>query len=197
MGRNIKAEKAGIREKYKQLRSEIPPVKKEKDDRAILNRLIGLEQYRNCRLLLTYVSTQREVDTYGLIQHALEEGKVVAVPVCNTRDYTIDFYRLVSLDDLRPASYSLMEPDPDKSEKITDFQDAVCIVPGFVFDMDGYRLGYGKGYYDRFLGNFHGSVVGVCYSSFLHNLLPHGYYDRPVDLLVTDKFVKNFSNGKR
>lgn len=195
MGRNIKAEKAEIRNKYKQLRSEIPPEKKEHDDREILERLVRLKQYDRCRLLLTYVSTQQEVDTYGLIRYALEQGKQVAVPVCNTSDYTIDFYRILSLNDLRPASYSLMEPDPDKSEKISDFQDAVCIVPGFVFDMGGYRLGYGKGYYDRFLREFNGDVIGVCYSSFLHNLLPHGYYDRPVDLLVTDKFVKSY--GKR
>lgn len=193
MGRNIKAEKTEIRKKYKQLRSQIPSEKKSADDRAILNRLLSLEQYENCELLLTYVSTPQEVDTYSLIECALKQGKVVAVPVCDTSDYTIDFYQITSLKQLRPASYSLMEPDPKTSRKIVDFRNAVCVIPGFVFDMEGYRLGYGKGYYDRFLSGFKGSVVGVCYSSFLCNRLPHGYYDHPVDLLVTDKFIKKFA----
>jgi 5-formyltetrahydrofolate cyclo-ligase len=66
---------------------------------------------------------------------------------------------------------------------------SVCIVPAFMFDRRGYRLGYGKGYYDRYLSKYEGSTIGICYGENLQNELFHGKYDRCVDLIVTDKEI--------
>ncbi|MBO5852899.1 MAG: hypothetical protein J6Q74_03720 [Clostridia bacterium] len=64
------------------------------------------------------------------------------------------------------------------------------IVPGMHFDMKGYRIGYGKGYYDRYMVRFAGISAGICYSSELKPFLYHGKYDRHVDIVVTDKRIK-------
>ena len=69
-------------------------------------------------------------------------------------------------------------------------QNSLCVVPGMAFDCDGYRLGYGKGYYDRFLSGYHGVTAGICYSDCIRWKLPRGRFDRPVDILVTDKFFR-------
>ena len=82
------------------------------------------------------------------------------------------------------------EPDPEKQPVLREFSDSVCVLPGLGFDLEGYRLGYGKGYYDRFLSKYPGTNLGVCYNVCLKPLLPHGRYDRMVDVLVTEKFVK-------
>ncbi len=63
------------------------------------------------------------------------------------------------------------------------------MVPGLVYDRDGYRLGFGKGYYDRFLLNFEGVTVGVCYSRCVEHELPRGYYDRPINMVVTERYT--------
>ena len=68
---------------------------------------------------------------------------------------------------------------------------SACL-PGLGFDLDGYRLGYGKGYYDRFLSRYPGVTAGVCYTACLKTQLPHGRYDRRADILVTEKFIKRF-----
>jgi len=79
---------------------------------------------------------------------------------------------------------------PEKCRLLTQYNNSVCIVPGLSFDYDGFRLGYGKGYYDRFLSGFDGDSIGLCYGECVCKRLPHGRYDRAVDVLVTELFTK-------
>lgn len=189
---DIREHKDALRKKYKQIRREMPEsVKKSRDD-MILSRLLSLSAYRNCRTLLTYVSTGIEVDTLGFIKQALADGKTVAVPRCvkGTRDMV--FYIIKSLDDLEIGSFSVMEPIPKKCAKLKKFDGALCIIPALAYDRYGYRLGYGKGYYDRFLSAHKGLIrVGIEYCCCMETELMHGRYDVPADILVTEKYVKN------
>ncbi len=83
-----------------------------------------------------------------------------------------------------------MEPDIEICEKVSDFRNSVCLVPGYSFDMLGYRLGYGKGYYDRFLKKFTIISIGLCYNNFLSNELPADDYDAAVNFIATeDKLI--------
>ena len=70
-------------------------------------------------------------------------------------------------------------------------------MPGLAFDPQGFRLGYGKGYYDRFLSGFQGKTVGICYLGCVQWNLPHGYYDRPVDILITERYVRNIRREEK
>lgn len=189
---DIREQKNALREKYKQVRKEMPADMKKLRDGKILYKLTALPVYQNCETVLTYVSTPIEVDTRELIANALAEGKRVAVPKCvkGTRD--MEFYEIRSFDDLEEGSFSVLEPVPEKCVPLKKFSKAVCIVPALAYDRYGYRLGYGKGYYDRFL-SAHRDVfkIGLGYCCCMETKLNHGRYDIPVDFLITEKYVKN------
>lgn len=186
---DIRPIKIEMRQHSKMVRRNMTKETKRRKDSLIIQKLISLESYQRSNLVLTYVSTPIEVNTHELIRHSLALGKKVAVPRCKSKTREMDFCLIRSFDDLEPGTFNVLEPKKH-CRIVKNFGRAFCIIPGLVFDMQGYRLGYGKGYYDRFLSNFKGSRVGVCYACCLTTTLPHGKYDRPINLLVTDKFCK-------
>lgn len=188
--RNIKEIKNGLRQRYRVYREELDPVRKAEMDAAIRRRVLRLPVYRHNRVLLTYVSKSIEVDTIGLIEAALAGKKRVAVPRCIPGTREMQFYFIRSLEDLEPGMFGVLEPNPQKCQVLTDLRRGLCIVPGLAFDTQGYRLGYGKGYYDRFLSKFGGRTAGLCYRACVPWNLPHGYYDQPVDVLVTENYIR-------
>ena len=188
--RNIRELKKTLRAQYRQARERMSPEQKKQSDAAILSRLLSLREYGRAPAVFTYVSKPSEVDTKALIEAALAAHKKVAVPLCFPETFGMKFYEIGSVDELVKGLYGVLEPDPEKSRPAEAFENSICIVPGLSFDSQGYRLGYGKGYYDRFLSGFPGITVGLCYSGCVKWDLPHGYYDRPVDLLITEKYLR-------
>lgn len=191
--KNIKEIKTGLRLKYRGLRENLTEGEKLRLDSEIQSRLLSLREYSQANTIFTYISKELEVDTQAIIQAAWANQKRVAVPRCipGTRD--MEFYYIRSWQDVERASFGVMEPVPEQCERVSDESRGFCLVPGFSFDVQGFRLGYGGGYYDRFLSRFGGFTVGVCYSFCVQWNLPHGYYDRSVDLLVTEKYVRRTS----
>ena len=188
--RDIRPEKGALRTMYKQMRLEVASEIRTAWDEEIRRRVMRLWQYRRRELLLTYVSTAIEVDTWGLMRQAMADGKRVAVPRCVPGTREMAFYLIQSFDQMEPGAFGVMEPVPERCERLTDFSRGLCIVPGLAYDWAGYRLGYGKGYYDRFLSAFGGDMVGVCYGNCVQRRLPHGRFDRAVDVLVTERYVR-------
>ena len=103
------------------------------------------------------------------------------------------FYYITSLDDLSEGMYGIMEPDERYTADVYNI-NSICIVPGLAFDLKGYRLGYGKGYYDRFLKDFNGVSVSPCYDSMLEDEIPTDKYDIQINIIVTDKEVIQWIN---
>ena len=186
---DIRDHKNKLRNKYKSIRTSMTYEYKSKLDNAVFNRLISLNVYKQADVILTFVSTDIEVDTHQLIKYSLEQGKKVAVPKCISGTRNMAFYLIESFDDLEVATFSVLEPKTDKCTILENFENSICIVPGLAFDLNGYRLGYGKGYYDRFLSRYNGKTIGVCYCSCTLNKLIKGKFDRNVDILITDKFI--------
>ncbi len=186
---DIRKYKQSIRESQKKRRAEMEKDKKAQLDRDIAANVRRLNEYSPAKTLLVYVSTPIEVDTKLIIENAWADGKKVAVPRCipDTRD--MEFHYISSFEELSPGSFSVLEPDPSLPI-VTDFTDCLMIVPGMQFDMNGYRLGYGKGYYDRYMVRFNGRSAGICYSNELRPYMHHGRFDRSVDIIVTDKKIK-------
>ncbi|MDU6347398.1 MAG: 5-formyltetrahydrofolate cyclo-ligase [Clostridium sp.] len=195
--KNIKEVKTGLRGKYRRLREDLSEEEKLRLDSEIQSRLLSLREYSQADTVFTYISKELEVDTLAIVQAAWANQKRVAVPRCipGTRD--MEFYYIRSWQDLERASFGVMEPIVQRCERVEDESRGFCLVPGFSFDVQGFRLGYGGGYYDRFLSRFGGFTVGVCYSFCVQWNLPHGYYDRSVDLLVTEKYVRRTSKRAR
>ncbi len=185
--RQIKHKK---REEIKQWRRDLSSDEKSYLDKSISDRFFNSYVYKRTSQVFIYVSTSIEVDTLEIIKRAASEGKKVACPRCVDGTREMEFYYIQSVDDLEPGTFGVLEPIPDKKNIVSDFSDGVCVVPGLSFDYGGFRLGYGKGYYDRFLSSYYGFTCGLCYSDNVVKMLPHGRFDRHVGLLITDRFSK-------
>ena len=178
------AQKACLRKKSIAARKALPPAEKQRLDHAVLERFTALEQYRDAKTLLCYVSSEIEVDTREILRQALCAGKTVAVPRCIPGTREMEFHIIRSLAELSPGAFGILEPSPE-ALLCTDFAHALCIVPALCFDRQGFRIGYGKGYYDRFLSRFSGETVGLIYENDLYPTVPRGMFDRCVELLLT------------
>ncbi len=192
--KNVKQLKNELRAKYKKIRIQCPTDIRHSLDKKLAENFQKLKEYKNCNTLFVFVSTPIEVDTSAIISQALADGKKLAVPKCKDKNGQMDFYYITSLDCLKSGAYSIMEPDEEKCTRVTDLSEGLCIVPGLCFDFQGYRIGFGKGYYDRFLQKFKGTTVGLCYSRCTEKELPRGIFDRAVDILVTEKFTNYTQN---
>lgn len=187
--KDIRPIKRRLREKCKQSRRGLSLEQKAVADRKIKSKLLNLWLLRNAKTVLVYVSTEIEVDTRELINELFLRGVTVAVPKCEDGNGNMSFYKISSFDELEKGFFGVLEPKLSHCEKLTEFSDSVCIVPAFMFDKKGFRLGYGKGYYDRFLANFPGTALGICYNGEVCDRLYHGRFDRPVDMIVTDRQI--------
>lgn len=187
---DIRIYKDCLRDKSKQYRISLSPKDKLKKDNLIIKSLLSMVAYKKCRLILTYVSTKIEVDTINLIETAWKDKKEVAVPRCIPGTRKMEFYKIKSLDDLTPGTFGVLEPIPEKCQLIRHFPHSICIVPGLCFDNFGYRLGYGKGYYDRFLSGYKGTKIGICYKQCIKYSLKYGKFDVPSDIVINENYIK-------
>lgn len=186
---DIRPIKKKMRAEAKEGRLSMDAAVKSSLDKKICNRLLNLWAVRETDTFLCYVSTEIEVGTKDFINALLASGKKVAVPRCEGGPSEMNFYYINSLDELSSGSFGVLEPESDKGKMLTETENTICIVPAFMFDKSGYRLGYGKGYYDRYLSKYKGYSIGVCYSENIKDELFHGKYDRTVDMIVTEKQI--------
>lgn len=170
-------------------------VKKSSKDNAILNTLITMKEYKEAKQVLLYMALDDEISVDALIDLARINGKSIAAPYCVDSNGNMEFYYINTFDDLKIGSFGVREPDIEKCKRVTDYKNSIIIVPGIAFDTNGYRLGYGKGYYDRFLQNHSLISIGLCYNSFVKNQLPIDKYDKSVDYIITESRLIDVKNG--
>ena len=186
---NDNMSKPELRAVFKEMRQGLSFDYRRSLDYEIESRLLCSLEYSQADIIFTYVSEGSEPDTTGVIHSALVNGKKVAVPKCSDKG-VMDFYFIKSFDDLNKGKFGILEPDINKCKKAVSTENSLCVVPALSFDAQGYRLGRGGGYYDRFLKDFKGKTAGLCYNSFLRLSLPKESFDRPVDIIVTENFLR-------
>lgn len=179
------------RDKYRKIRAEISPATRIDADLSILLHLTASEEYHRSKTILTYVSVGSEADTRRLIAAALEDGKRVAVPRCVSGTRDMEFYCIDELSELQSGAYGLLEPTANKERLLNDTADSICIVPALAFDASGHRLGYGGGYYDRFLAHYEGIAIGLCFNECFCETLIRNDFDRSVSMVITPRGVIN------
>ena len=153
---------------------------------AILaERLYETVQYQNCRSLYAYLSFNQEVRTNPIIERAWADGKRVAVPKVMGSEMV--FIWIDSFENLAPqGAYNITEPIGNGP--VADDSTALVLMPGLAFDPEGHRVGYGGGYYDRFLeAEPNHPLVALCYDFQLFDHLETDPHDVPVDLVITDR----------
>lgn len=178
-----------LRRKYKALRRNIDVDLRQKYNEEIFKRVIACEEYKNADTIFVYVSFGNEADTLKIIEYSLKQGKKVAVPYCIPNTCFMDFYYINSLDELKKGTFGVLEPVPENNVQ-AEVKQGLMLVPGLAFDEQGYRMGYGKGYYDRYLTDFCGVRIGLCYSCCLKRCILHNRYDKKVDYIISDNFTK-------
>lgn len=200
--------KREIRKKILAVRDAIPAADRTLYDKKIREIVAGMEEYREAEAILTYVSYKSEVDTMMLIQKALEDGKYVFAPRVTGNE--MEFWQISSLEDLREGYRGILEPiqSISFSEWIKEHDCKVMMwMPGAAFDKERHRIGYGGGFYDRYLerllnrleqtnsvdqvqtqfGRFTLTTAALAYSCQVLERIPYEEHDVRPDILVTEQ----------
>lgn len=181
-----------LRQKYRLVRNTFgEEFVKEASELACQN-LAKSEAFVNADTVLLYYPIKNEISPLPLFELCLKMGKEIAFPVCQNETSTLEFRKILSLDELSPSCFGILEPN--SSCKIANpNKNTLCLVPAIAFSKSGHRLGYGKGFYDRFLSNFEGVSTGFSYSALVLDTLPHKEHDIPLNMIVTESEVMYFA----
>lgn len=179
-------DKKNLRLKYKALRKGV--VNKEQKDNAIYNTLIESDLYKSADKIMIYISMPDEVDTKAVINRAFAAGKTLYVPKVISK--TEMKACLITGDEaFEKSRLGVAEPENPAFADGTEMD--LIIVPGIAFSKDGVRLGFGGGYYDRFLETLKCNTVGLCYEECLADDLIRDEYDVNVKYIITEKGIVN------
>lgn len=150
------------------------------------------EVFEKADIILFYYPIKNEISPMPLIEMTQKMGKKIAFPICNTEQNTLSFRTVNSIDELIPSHFGIPEP-PSSNETPIWTERTIVIVPALAFSKDGQRLGYGKGFYDKFLREFMGISVGFSYSSLVLDSIPIDKHDIPLKMIVTESEVLYFA----
>ena len=183
-------EKQRLREERLAAREVLSEQERSVLDDRITQKLLATSEYAEATTVLTYVSVSSEVSTRMFIECALRDGKTVAVPRC-LPGHCLEFVAIASLEQLVAAPFNLLEPAIELPALTEDQKNnSICIVPALLVDTKGYRLGYGAGFYDRFLSTYPGKKICLAYQQNLsRTMLPHTAFDVAVDVVITESDV--------
>ena len=183
-------EKQRLREEHLAAREVLSEQERSVLDNRITQKLLATSEYAEATTVLTYVSVSSEVSTRMFIECALRDGKTVAVPRC-LPGHCLEFVAIASLEQLVAAPFNLLEPAKELPAVTEDQKNnSICIVPALLVDTKGYRLGYGAGFYDRFLSTYSGKKICLAYQQNLSKTeLPHTEFDVAVDMVITESDI--------
>jgi len=191
-----------MRKRSQELRDSIPEDEKVTLDRSIENHLFSWELYRRARYIFCYVSFRSEVNTFGILQHSLKQNKIISVPRINQATGEMRAFIIHTIEGtLIPGEYGILEPVASCRELDYSKLDLI-IAPGYAFTHKGDRLGYGGGYYDRFLKKYYNKYNKIIVCALTYNLLIMEYIpvkenDIPVDYVIMESGVKFTAREKK
>lgn len=177
-------DKKELRKKYTKVRADVED--KEGKDRLIRKNLRQLDIYKKAKSIFVFISYKSEVDTRGIIEDILADGKKLLVPLVKGSEMIA--VEVKGIDDLEPNKMGILEPK--SGQEVTDVD--LTITPGLAFDKAGYRLGYGGGYYDKFFAKVNTVRMGIGYSDQYVESLVHEDYDKALEYLLTEEGLIEF-----
>ncbi|KXH87439.1 5-formyltetrahydrofolate cyclo-ligase [Sporosarcina sp. HYO08] len=153
---------------------------------AIIEKVLASPDYQNAKTIGITISRFPEVNTTSLIEAAWQDGKQVAVPKCIASTRHMDFRLINSFDQLETVYMDLREPIIEKTTSVAKSMIDVQIVPGVVFSNKGYRIGFGGGYYDRYLNDYTGNTISLAFDCQTGHEVPVEAHDVPVAKIMTE-----------
>ena len=166
---------------------------KEKSEKIFQNFYL-LPLYKEAKNIMTYVSIRKEINTHDFIKKALDDNKNIFIPKTNPSSKKIILSQLIDFDkDLERGHWGLLEPKKEALQPTSYEILDLIIVPGIAFSEKGYRIGYGGGYYDRFLSSLPKEVItlSLAFDSQIFESLPIESFDIPIDYILTESRLIN------
>ena len=185
-------EKERIRKELLKKRISLSEAERRKLSEKIVENLRKLPEYKKAKKVLLYCPVKGEPDLTSLFEEVMKEKELVLPKVEG------EYLKLIKVENpscLSPGAFGIFEPQ--SGEEIEPEELDFIAVPGIAFDIRGYRIGFGKGYYDRLLKRTKGKKVGVAYSFQVLERIPNDTWDVPVDIILTEKFVRRLRDGFR
>ncbi len=150
---------------------------------SICTHVLESNLYKDADTVLAYMPIRNEADTLPIIRQCLADGKSVYLPKVQGKE--MNFYKVESFEDLCLGTFGILEP---KEANSLNIRKGLMLVPGVAFSKDGFRIGYGGGYYDRYLEKGHQFVTaGLCYELQITDDIFPDIYDKQLDIVVTEK----------
>ncbi len=181
-----------MRKEYISLRNNISSDNLHSKSQMIVEMLNELDLVKRAELIMCYVSFGSEVFTHEIINTWLSQGKQVCVPrVLKTKGKSMEAVKISSLEELVPGTYGVLEPTSGQKNIVSPDSIDVVIVPGCAFDINRNRMGYGAGYYDRFLELISDNClkVGVAFDFQIMDEIPCEEHDIPMDIIITEQRI--------
>jgi 5-formyltetrahydrofolate cyclo-ligase len=182
--------KRDIRIKAAAMRDALTKAEIAERGKTIEDRLFAFEPFAAARTVMLFVSFRSEVPTSGIIRRSLAAGKRVVVPAVSAAEHVMIASEIKDFDaELAPGAYGIMEPKPDFIRPVPPEEIDFVALPGLAFDRCGNRIGYGGGYYDRFIAALcpETTLVALAFSLQIFDEIPVSENDRQVHAIVTDK----------
>lgn len=179
--------KRGIRKFMRDKRGNLTKEEKERLDNAIFEKIINSKEYKESKNIFIFVSYDTELDTHRIIKQALKDEKVLCVPRVISKDEGMIIAQIKNFEELEPGAYGILEPR-DNAFKVDETLIDVAYLPGLAFDKMGGRVGYGGGFYDRFLRKSRKDCkkIGLAYSFQVLEKVPMEKDDEYIDGIITD-----------
>lgn len=177
--------KQSFRAQYKKIRAALSKEVRAAHDSKIARHITGLNLYKDAKTLMAYCAIGSEASVQAVITHALACGKTVLLPVTNPDTQTMYAAQLTAIDQLVRGGYGIYEP---KDVRPYCGPIDLALVPGLVFGRHGQRIGYGKGYYDKFFGTNHVAVkAGIAYACQICEESFGEAHDIQMDYIITEQ----------
>lgn len=184
--------KSELRKLFSERRRSLSAEERAKLSLRLCENVCSLKIFKEASAVLSFSPLEHETDVSPINEAVLSLGRTLALPRCVKGTREMDFYTVRTQNDLEKGSFSVLEPRSDRPLFVPKGGiKALCIVPALAYDSDGFRLGYGGGYYDRYLSEYGRclAVIGVAYGDFLVQALPKDTLDVAVDAVVTDREI--------
>lgn len=185
-------EKKLIRQAVLERRSRLTPLEVAQKSEAICRAVVATRAFASARFIMAYIDARNEVQTECIVRQAWSRGKRVAVPICIPQTHTLLVSELTSFKELHDGFYGIKEPMEEYIRPVSPEQLDLIIVPAVAYDRRGYRIGYGGGYYDRFLSSLNENIVtiGIAFDVQIVGEVPVQSFDVPVDMVITENGIK-------
>ena len=191
--------KKKLRELLLQKRNQLTQEEVKDKSNLIHQQLKGNSLFQRASRVMLYISFRNEVLTTAIINELLQQGKRVFIPITVPETKALIVSELKSLEeDLKLGNFGVLEPKPEAVLEVDPICLDLVLVPGVGFDLEGYRIGYGAGYYDRFLPRLSKETptFGLAFEIQLVDALPKDEFDYPVQYVLTEKRMIDCTGGK-